>query len=148
MLTAFALICALSDGRQSSVVNTFPGADEVYLWGQGLADGRHFEYVVQKRDFEKVPAWVPEKDPLPLTIARAIEIAKRVVRADHPEFPDLMPWTIELHQAGSGRRNIWFYILHFYPVVEGGPSIYSEISVVALMDGTVVKPREKKDISK
>jgi hypothetical protein len=154
MWLSVLLICSLA-GQQppahqpSVLVTTYKGSDEVMLWGQGDPDGRMFEYTVTKSEFGKLPAWLPEKEAPPLTIARAIEIAKKATRADHPEFVELMPWEIHINQVGSyDGQSRWFYVVRMYPVVNGSPSISSGISVVVLMNGTVVKPHERKAIAR
>ena len=145
MALGLILVSLLAGAQQSSVVSTMPGADDVYLWGQGLVDGRHFEYVVKSDAMAKVPEWVPEKQDPPLKVPRAVEIAKKAVKSDHPEFGDLKLWTIQMQQSSSqDHPNRWFYILQMYPIVGGKLSIHTDVTVVVLMDGTVVKPTEKK----
>jgi hypothetical protein len=146
VVIGFILIYALAGAQQSSVVSRSPAADEVYLWGQGLPDGRNFDYVVSEEAFDRPPQWLPEEGLPPLAIARAIKIARSTIRADHPELADLKPWTIELTQASCRHKSSWFYVLSFYPVAD--PSAQTTITVVILMDGTVAKAREKKASSK
>ena len=138
------LITLLALQSQSSVVNTFPGADETRLWSQGLADGRNFDYTVKTAALSKVPKWTPEKQNPPLSFPRAVEIAQHAVKADHPEFHELMVWSFRLQHVGALEfQNRWFYVVEMYPMVGGKLSYQTEISVVVLMDGTVVKPTEK-----
>jgi hypothetical protein len=144
-LQAFLLWAFLGQQEPSVLVTTHPGAGEVSLWGQGEPDGKYFDYVVSDSLFAKVPEWTPDKEGPPLSIAKALEIAKRATRSEHAQFTDLMCWYIQMQQASSGnRRNRWFYIFELIPVENGEPSIFTHITVLVLMDGTVVKPREKK----
>jgi hypothetical protein len=134
---------------QPSVLMTrYRDADEVTLFGQGTPDGRMFDYTVPKTAFGRLPAWEVEKDPPPLAIARALEIAKKATRTEHPELMEFMPSTISIHQVGShDRKTRWFYVINMYPMTNGEPSIDSQVTVVVLMDGTVVKPKERSKVA-
>jgi hypothetical protein len=150
MFSPVVLLCALLAQTQSSVlVTTHPGADEVSLWGYGQQDGKYFEYVVSEARFAKVPEWAPEKQIPPLAITKAIEVAKQATRAEHPEFKELFPWNISINQASSrDAHNRWFYVIEFYPLVNGQPSPFTHVTALVLMDGGVVKPREQKPLPK
>jgi len=128
----------------SVLITRYRDADEVHLYGQGTPDGRMFEYTVTKAKFETLPAWVPEKAPPPLAISRALEIAEKTTRVEHPEFTDFMVSTISFQQVGShSGQNRWFYTINMYPKANGEFSYDSQVTVVVLMDGTVVKPTER-----
>jgi hypothetical protein len=147
MWTLVLLVCGLMPQTRptappSVLVTTYRNAEEVYLYGQGTPDGRMFEYSVSKAAFEKLPAWAIEKDPPPLAISRALEIAKRATRSEHPEFTDFVVSAISLHQSGShSGKTRWFYDINMYPIADGEPSFDSQVTVVVLMDGVVVKPK-------
>ena len=119
------------------------------LWGYGQEDGKSFEYVVSEARFAKVPEWAPEKQTPPLPIAKAIEVAKQAARAEHPEFKELLPWNISINQASSRDAHYrWFYVIEFYPLANGQPSSFTQVTALVLMDGGIVKPRERKPLSK
>src|SRR5450432_1259025 len=147
MLALVALLCQLTPQARPTVppsvlVTRYRDADEVYLYGQGTPDGRMFEYAVPKAQFDKSPRWAVEKDPPPLAISRALEVAKKAAQAEHPEFTELLVSTISLHQVGShsGQKR-WFYDIAMYPITNGEASYDSQVTVIVLMDGVVVKPR-------
>lgn len=118
-------------------------AEEVYLYAYGTPDGRVFDYTVPKAAFGKLPAWEVEKDPPPFAVARALEIAEKTSRGEHPEITEFMPANISLQRVGHDKQTRWFYVINMYPVTNGEPSVYSQVTAVVLMDGTAVKPRER-----
>jgi hypothetical protein len=138
------VLALVAAAQQSSVVSTMPGANEVFLWGQGLVDGRNFDYVVTNDAMAKVPEWMPDKQDPPLKISRAIELAKQAAKGDHSDFTDLLLESIQMRPSSSAdHQDRWFYIVGMYPFVGGKLSVHTEVTVVILMDGTVVKPTEK-----
>ena len=140
----FLLTTLIALASQSSVVNTLPGADETRLWGEGLADGRHFDYTVKTTALSRVPEWFPERQDPPLSFPRAVEIATSAVKADHPEFHEFTLWTFRVQRIAAVEfQNRWFYVVEMYPMIEGKVLHQTDISVVVLMDGTVVKPTER-----
>ena len=130
--------------QPSVLVTKYREADEVYLYGQGTPDGRMFEYSVPKAQFDKLPAWAVEKEPPPLAISRALELAKKATQAEHPEFTEFLVSAISLHQVGShSGQTRWFYDINMTPIANGGASYNSHVTVILLMDGVVVKPKER-----
>ena len=125
------------------LVTKYPGADEVHLYGYGTPDGRIFDYTVPRAAFGKLPGWEVDKDPPPFAVARALEIAEKTARGEHPEITEFMPTNISLQRVGHDKQTRWFYVINMYPVINGEPSIYSQVTAVVLMDGAAVKPRER-----
>jgi hypothetical protein len=146
VILLIALVAQTQTPPQPSVLVTrYRDSDEVMLWGQGTPDGAMYEYSVPKKVFVKLPAWNVEKDPPPLSITRALEIARKTTRAEYPELKELLPWTISINSVGAGeRQSRWFYIFTMYPATNGERSANSNVTAVVLMDGTVVKPKERK----
>jgi len=144
MLVGALLITALVAQQPSSVMNEIRSPDEVYLWGQGTADGKNYAFIVPEATLAETPEWLPEKQDPPLAIPQAIAIANKAALTDHPKFEGLAPASVELRPASSVHsKNRWFYCIGFSPVLEGQIFWGNEITVVLLMDGTVVKPSER-----
>jgi hypothetical protein len=144
MVVTALLILALAGQEPSSVMNQIDNPEEVHLWGQGTADGKNYDFVVSEIALQKTPEWFPEKQDPPFTIPQAIAAAKKAALADHPKFDDLVTSSVEIRRVGAFRsKNRWFYRVEFNPVIEGQTFFGNDITVVLLMDGTVVKPREK-----
>lgn len=141
-------IASAQDQEPSSVLNSWdqdPGM--IYLTGRGTADGRMFEYKIEPAALKDTPAWIPGKTDPPLSVPKAIAIAKQTALADYTRFQEFQPAQIELMPIGSRTaQNQWFYVISLYPVVEKLIVYDSDITVVILMNGFVVKPklREKK----
>jgi hypothetical protein len=108
--------------------------------------GQHHVYSISESSLVGLPEWRPEKDPPPLSIAKAATFAREWARKEHPKFDDLQLRNIQLQeiQCSSPVRNRWFYMLSFDPVVEGRTSWSRDVTVVVLMDGAIVTPVEKK----
>jgi hypothetical protein len=116
------------------------GAGEIMLFSLGTMDGRQFDYVVRKEAFAGMLEWRPENQDPPLPLPRAIGIAKRAGCIEHPEFEDLELGRVEIISA----QKRWFYTIGLWPVLKGQLLHANQVTVVVLMDGTVVKPVEKK----
>ncbi|HVT14712.1 MAG TPA: hypothetical protein VHQ90_00845 [Thermoanaerobaculia bacterium] len=145
-IVAFTLVLVAADQpcAPSSIMSEARNAEEVFLWGRGTVDGKNYDYIVTESVLAKTPEWLPEKQEPPLSIPAAMAIAKKVALADHPKFETVVAAAIEIRPASSYRsKNRWFYSLDFAPVLEGQPYYGNEITVVLLLDGTVVKPRER-----
>jgi hypothetical protein len=142
----YALCCfATEEPERSSILSTWENPDEVYLYGQGTPDHKMYEYKVMEQDLAKVPEWLPDKDNPPLAVPEAVKIAIQTAKEDYPSFDDFMLTSIQFMQAGSHKnRNRWFYVINLYPEIDGNPQIGSQITVVALMNRTVVKPLLRK----
>ncbi len=130
--------------QQSAVLDTRPSASDVHLWAVGPPDGPRREYSVTRKSFAKVPQWRPEKDPPPLPIARAVGIARKSLKTDHPDWreSESVLWSFQLQQARSAEYpDRWFYAFLFYRLLETEPLPQGEAWVLVLMDGSVVNPK-------
>ncbi len=144
MFLGIVLMAALAGQQASSIMNEVPPSREVFLWGQGLANGKHYVFASTEETVGKTPEWFPEKTDPPLAVSRAIAIAKKAALEDHPKFDDLIVSSVEVRRAGCVRSdNRWFYLVDFSPVIDGQSFSGSEITAAVLMDETVVRPQEK-----
>jgi hypothetical protein len=89
---------------QSFLVTSSRNAEEVYLYAYGTPDGRVFDYTVPKAAFGELPAWEVKRDPPPFAVARALEIAEKTSRGEHPEITEFMPANISLQRVGHDER--------------------------------------------
>jgi hypothetical protein len=121
------------------------GAGEIRLFSVGTMDGRQFEYVVRKEAFAGMLEWRPENQDPPLPLPRAIGIAKRAACIEHPEFEDLELTDVRIASAQAYKNEKrWYYAIGLWPVLKGQLLRANQVTVVVLMDGTVVMPVEKK----
>ncbi len=117
---------------------------ETYLWSIGAPGGSMREYSVPSKDLAQVAQWDPEKALPPLPIAHAVSVAKKALKADHPEWRDdeALLWSVQLQQAQSADYpHRWFYVFSFYRMMAGQPLPRGEATVVVLMNAAVVKPK-------
>ena len=145
MFLRILLVLAAMGQQQSSVMNQWENPDEVTLWGQGTADGKKYSFIVSAAALAKTPEWIAEKQEPPFSILQAIAAAKKAALADHPKFDDVVADSVEVRRAPGARSdNYWFYRVELSPVIEGRRLFGSDLTVVLLMDGTIVKPQERK----
>jgi hypothetical protein len=135
--------------ESTSAMNPTARADaarQVQLIEIGNPGHMHHVYSISEFTLVRLPEWQPEKDPPPLAMAEAISRAREWARKRHPKFDDLRLRNIQLQeiQCDTPVRNRWFYMLSFDPVVEGRESWGGDVTVIVLMDGSIVTPIEKR----
>jgi len=136
--------CLLLGAVAQSSAHAPSGAPEITIWGIGAPGGPMKEYSVPAADFAQVPPWVPDKDSPPLPISRAVGVARKALKADHPDWTESesLLWSVQLQQVQSADSpNRWFYVLMFRRMVAGHPLPLGEATIVVLMNGTVVEPK-------
>jgi hypothetical protein len=125
------------------------GSQEVFLWGIGSPGGSMVDYSVARKDFAQFPQWDPERDVPPFPISRAIEVAKKALRVDHPDWRDdeTLLWTIQLQQAQSADYpKRWFYVFMFRRMMAASPLPRGEATELVLMNGAVVTPKSGRSV--
>jgi hypothetical protein len=130
--------------QKSSVLQTFGDEDsvELFSWANGPTV---YEYKVKREVIAKLAEWFPEKSNPPLGTPEAIAIVKKALRADYPKYDDFITVNLKLQKAVSPKyQNRWFYVIELNPQLNGDIQYRSWITMVILMDGTVVKPVEIK----
>jgi hypothetical protein len=116
---------------------------EIMLFGAGQEDGSMTEYVVSKRTAEDSPAWNPETEDPPLSIARAVALAKEHFLFAHPKFDGAKLSDVSLRPIGDYEaRDRWFYSITFHPIIDGQSMHGWNAPVVLLMDGTLAQTRK------
>jgi Family of unknown function (DUF5343) len=120
-------------------------SDEVILQDTTGSDGVRQVFAISKQSAEKQPAWSPEKDDPPLSISKALAIAKAAARKQRPKFDDFSLLWIQLWGMNCYPPvpNRWFWVVHLNPVIDGETLHSGNVVEVVLMDGTVVTPEKK-----
>ncbi len=121
----------------------------VTLYDLTRANGNRETYRITEQSASRVPDWFPEKDEKPpLSIPRAItlakEWAKKQSKDSKPDIQSIRIWRIKWPEM----MNKWFYIIDLSRYVQGRSTdglpvvgtTTDSISVVVLMDGSVVGP--------
>lgn len=120
------------------------GFDEVQLFELSSA-GRNQVFTISRAVAESIPDWKPDTQPPPLELSQAIRIAKASAAKQVAKFESYQVTSVSLHGINCDPviPGKWYYVIHMAPVVNGYISQDEEASAVILMDGTLVKPREK-----
>ena len=100
-------------------------------------DGTRYVYQVEAETIEATPAWSPESEPPPLSIARAIAIAKANL-TDIPDDTELVLGDLWVKSIRGRSKTRWYYAVSFD--IEGEWSKpFLRREVVVLFDGSVVE---------
>ena len=115
---------------------------EVELFGTQNQDGIKTDFVTTEAAVRNSPAWNPEGDDPPLSVARAIALAKAEFLSIHPKLDDAKLFSIQLMSIGAADvQDRWFYIIEFSPVLDGNTMFGSQAPIVLLMDGKAATAR-------
>lgn len=119
---------------------------EFPLRSSSTEDGREIGWYVSDSQFMKTPEWKFDgrTDP-PLAMPDAYSRAYAWLQNTFPKMSSFRLHSYELSTAGSSRvQNRWYYMFDFFGDMDGSTVSNSKFSVMVLMDGTVVEPREGK----
>jgi hypothetical protein len=115
--------------------------DRVHLTAIGTPDGAYDTYYASEQQVSSSPVWDPAKDSLPLSVPKAVSLAKVWLKQQHPKFDDLILRSIQIEPVSAARaKSRWFYMLNFDPVVDGRAFWGGDLHAAILMDGTIVVP--------
>jgi hypothetical protein len=109
-------------------------------------DGQVWAFVIRERDVSSGPRWTEADEAPPLTPRAALRSARAFLGRMTCRQPDA--W--EVHQISlqpiAGERDMWVYVVEFVQPLHVpkdtliGSSLRRGVSVVVLLDGTVVVP--------
>ena len=102
--------------------------------------GKKYEFRIPEQDLLKTPAWAPDQDNPPLSVRRAIDIAKEEIAALLPNGKDWRLYEVTLRPLDDH----WVYLVQFLEPLRpdgGGQQLSNGFQVVVLMDGVAVMPR-------
>jgi hypothetical protein len=110
-------------------------------------DGREIGWFVSDAQFLKTPEWKFDgRSEPPLSMPVAYSRAYAWLKKSFPKMSSFRLRSYELSTAGSSRApNRWYYAFDFFGDVDGSTVTNSKFSVMVLMDGTVIEPRETKE---
>ncbi|WP_129128294.1 hypothetical protein [Geomonas oryzae] len=109
------------------------------MWSKG--PGQLYQNRLAVTDIEKTPSWSPEEGAPPLTLKRAVEIARDHIKKKNPEFIDYVITEIKLEQFVFPKymKNKWCYIIICMRMPDGC-KIPESMNVLVTMDGIVNEP--------
>jgi hypothetical protein len=101
--------------------------------------GRQFEYSITNEDLKDSPAWDPMAGDPPLSVSRALQLAR-----DKMSYflTDRTGWEATSIRLTSTSRGKWYYFVSFgclKPSCADPPT--SGFNILVRLDGTVVLPR-------
>ena len=116
------------------------------VWRTARDDGTKIGIVVSDTQFARAPKWSPEKGEPPLSISQVVKISSSWAKDNFKRFDSAQIQSISLAEIGcaSGERQ-WYYLVRFFPTIDG-KRVYSDGQFSAvLMDGTVIGPTQLKN---
>lgn len=103
-------------------------------------NGNNYTITFSDRDFVETPSWNPEKEDAPLSIRKALEIARVTLNRCHPKANDNWSlWKIELNPMGKGK---WVYELEFVCPYGSCANNDRHHTLYIRLNGTVILPKE------
>jgi hypothetical protein len=133
LLFAFCVLCFLSVGTPAQETKTTVRRSSGFS-GDGYA------YKLTDLDFVNTPSWNEDEGEPPLSLARAVKIA----RENLPRFvKSAESWKMRAVMLQSMGEDKWFYRIHF--VCSGAPCRELEsrnFMAIVKLDGTVVEPKK------
>jgi hypothetical protein len=120
---------------------------EVMLQEATDLHGTSYTFSISREAAERVPDWQPDRPGPPLSIARAVSLAKRAAQRQRPKFSEFKVSSISLQGMNCSPviPDKWFYVIHLDPVVDGQPMAGEGFWEVVLTDGMVVPPKVKSE---
>lgn len=105
--------------------------------------GTSYTFSISREAAENVPDWQPDRPGPPLSIAKAVSLAKRRAHRQRPKFSEFKVSSITLQGMNCSPviPDKWFYVISLDPVVDGQPLAGEGLWEVVLTDGTVVRPK-------
>ena len=106
-----------------------------------FGDGTNLYWRVSPERLDKTPEWDPGQ-PLPISIKKAVGIAKDYVKKLYPDKPadvvrvELDHVSYKLPGDNKNLRERWIHVIHF-------DSATIPVDVYILMDGSIVEPVRK-----
>lgn len=112
---------------------------EFNTWSKG--PGQLYQNKISESELQKTPSWSPEEVAPPLSIKKAVELAKAYIKKKSPEFNDYVITEIKLEQFVFPKyfKDKWCYVLIFMKVPEKC-CVPESMNVLVMMDGTINEP--------
>ncbi len=109
------------------------------IWSKG--PGQLYQNKLAVSDIEKTQSWSPEEGSPPLSVKKAVEIARDYIKRKNPEFTDYVITEIKLEQFVFPKhmKNKWCYVIICMRMPEGC-NIPESMNVLLTMDGKVNDP--------
>ena len=104
-------------------------------------DGTAIGIVISDEQWKKAPRWKVEAGEPPLSLSKAISIAKAWAKKTYTRYDDVTIEGVDLNAHGCATtRDQWYYLVHFSPIMDGQRLFGGSYIAAVLMDGTVVGP--------
>jgi len=109
-------------------------------------EGATIGLVISREDFAASPNWQPGKGEVPLSAAKAVEIAARAIKSSGSKFDvnAVESITLSSHSCNRGAR-YWYYIVNFETQMLDPNAIAPSTTIGVLLSGKVVQMAPLKD---
>lgn len=117
-------------------------ADEkLILFSQKSRAAVH-EYSIQAGRADAAPRWRAQGPP-PLSVERAVAIAKSHMQKTHSKFDDFEVAAVDFRRLyhPAEYSDLWYYAVAFHPIIDGTKIYDGHYAVILLMDGSIVEPQ-------
>lgn len=108
-------------------------------------DDTELVYAIPEAALDRAPAWSPEEEKPPLTIARAVAVARAHLGASRAAGEGEVEYILSsIHlEAVHGRdRAAWYYMIGFHESTTW-PRWPRTTTVLVMLDGTVLPPKAR-----
>ena len=108
-------------------------------------DGTKIGIVISDAQFARAPKWSPDKGEPPLSVSQVVKISMAWAKENFKRFDSVQIQSINLSEIGCtpGERQ-WYYLIHFFPIIDGNRVYSGGHFAAVLMDGTVIGPTQLK----
>lgn len=104
-------------------------------------DGTAIGIVITDEQRSRSPTWNIESGEPPLSISKAVAVAKAWGKKTYTRYDDVRIHGVSLSSIGCySAKDKWYYLVNFSPIIDGNAIYGSGYFAAVLMDGTVIGP--------
>ena len=117
-------------------------ADDLLNLFTHRSEDKEYAYSITRARALSVTRWADPISEPPLSVSRAVALAKEEVKRKHGKFDDFEVTAIDLRRVHYPPQlsDIWYYSVAFFPIIDGHRIYEGNYAAVVLMDGSVVEP--------
>ncbi len=109
--------------------------------------GQTYTFDITQQELESAPEWADDEDNPPVSMRKAMTLARADLKANWPDAANMPIVNISLHKLDwdfstqvPAQAKKWYYMVQFSPTSSGDKLQFIQVPV--LMDGTAKTPTE------